>query len=270
MIWYFPLIYCRYLAICFTLEHKMTWKIGKIIVILIWVLSFSIMIPWLIYFEQRTHFQNHQMFYICVQEWPDENGEPIFYLVILIICYILPLFLITLCYSLIGMRVSTRKAPGIFRYSNVIQKSKVKVIKMLALIVFLFGISWLPLYTIFMILYFDPPDYDTTLAEFLINTCVPIAQWLAYSNSGINPIIYCFFSKAIRKRIVAMIACSRTEGIQRRQSRLFSSTRLMSVDYYSNGNIVLRLNKRRAEANCMRPCNGEGNGNVPRESTFYD
>lgn len=254
-------IFFRYLAICFSLEHKMTWRIGKIIVFLVWLMSLSIMSPWLLYYKQIHEYHKQQLFYFCIQDWPIENGESVFFLVVFIICYVAPLLLIIGCYSMIALRVSTRNAPGIFRYSNIIQKSKVRVIKMLALIVFLFGVSWLPLYVIFLILQFSPPDPHSEQADLLINTLAPIAHWLGMSNSGMNPLIYCFFSKTIRKRTVAMLACSTVNTFRRHQSR-FSSTRFMSVDY-SNGQISLRLNKR---TNLIR----KGNGHFICESTFYD
>ncbi|KAL4240176.1 hypothetical protein ACF0H5_000970 [Mactra antiquata] len=254
----------RYLAICFTLEHKMTWKMGKILVTLIWLLSCCMLMPWLIYFKQKPVYENKNLLlYLCIEEWPVENGDKIFLLFIFIVCYIVPLVLITACYVMIAMRVCTRNAPGIYHYNNVIEKSKVKVIKMLALIVFMFGISWLPLYTVFIILSFDTQS-DNWLRNFLINNLVPVAQWLAHSNSAINPVIYCFFSRTIRKRIVSMLVCTKPPNPGRKQSR-FSSTRLMSVDY-SNGQIILRLNKRRAAESNSNP----SNNNLLVESTFYD
>ena len=228
------------------------------------MLGFAIMIPWLLYYKQEVYISNHQVFYFCVQEWPNNKGEINFLLVIFIVCYVVPLFMIIVCYCLIAIRVWTRNAPGIFRYNNVIQKSKVRVIKMLALVVFLFGISWLPLYVLNFVWHsFSPLDLASQKAEILINICFPIAQWLGMSNSGINPIIYCFFSKAIRKRVVAMLACSKLPDFPRRQSR-FSSTRFMSVDY-TNGQITLRLNKRQPNR-CLKQCNG----NLLCESMFYD
>ena len=41
---------------------------------------------------------------------------------------------------------------------------------------------------------------------------VPIAQWLGSSNSCVNPIIYCFFSKKFRNGFQQTIACWYTKG----------------------------------------------------------
>jgi len=234
-------------------------------VILVWVMSLSIMSPWLFYYKQIHEYHKQQLFYFCVQDWPIKNGESVFFLVVFIICYVVPLVMIIGCYSMIALRVSTRNAPGIFRYSNIIQKSKVRVIKMLALIVVLFGLSWLPLYAIFLILQFNPPDPHSRQLDLLVNVFAPIAHWLGMSNSGMNPIIYCFFSKTIRKRTVAMLACSTATNLHR-PHRHFSSTKLMSSVDYTNGQITLRLNKPQLKSNILR----KGHGHFICESTFYD
>ena len=243
----------------------MTWRIGKTIVGLIWSCSLVIMLPWAIFYKLKTELIRTQLFHFCEQVWPVDNGASVFLLVVFMACYVVPLILIMICYFMIAIKVSTRNAPGISRYNNVIQKSKVKVIKMLVLIVFLFAFSWLPLYVIFIIFSFNPPPEKSSTADVMVNILTPIAQWLAISNSCMNPILYCYYSKTIRTRTVALCVCSDSFELQRRQSR-FSSTKLMSVDY-SNGQLTLRLNKRRFETIKFVH---QTNGNYDCESTFYD
>lgn len=260
----FCLLFSRYIAICFSLQHKMTWKIAKIILAGIWLFSFCLVIPWLLYYQRRKIETGHQVFYFCLQVWPFENGERNFFLLLVTVCYIIPLTLIILCYFMIAVRVWNRNAPGIFRYSKVIQKSKVKVVKMFVIVVVMFAISWLPLYTCFIIIYFDPPHATSDEQGFLVNIAVPIAQWLGMANSGMNPIIYCFFSKAIRKRTLTLLSCSsRSSDTPHRQSR-YTSSRFMSVDY-TNGQITLKLNRRKNSSTRSTRCS-----NAFCESTFYD
>lgn len=259
------ILFYRYIAICFSLQHKMTWKVAKIILVFIWIYSFCLVIPWLLYYRLEKYETRHQVFYICLQDWPIENGKRNFFLLLVAVCYIIPLTLIILCYLMIALRVWNRNAPGIFRYSKVIQKSKVKVVKMFVIVVVLFALSWLPLYTCFMVLYFDPPEQLSDANSFLLDIAVPIAQWLGQANSGMNPVIYCFFSKAIRKRTISLLSCSSrsSSDIPHRQSR-FSSSRCMSVDY-ANGQITLKLNRRKDSSVRSTRCT-----NTLCESTFYD
>ena len=230
----------------------MTWKIAKIIMVFIWIFSLCLVIPWLLYHQLERVDIGHQVFYLCSEKWPFPNGKRIYFLLLVTVCYIIPLTLIILCYLMIALRVWNRNAPGIFRYSKVIQKSKVKVVKMFVIVVLLFALSWLPLYTCFIIMYFNPPPDGSEEQSFLVNIAVPIAQWLGQANSGMNPIIYCFFSKAIRKRTITLLSCSShsSSDLPRRQSR-FSSSRCMSVDY-ANGQITLKLNKRNFKDGSLR------------------
>lgn len=113
---------------------------------------------------------------------------------IFLCCYTIPLVLICICYMGICIKVCNRKQLGTCSSgNNVIQRSKVKVVKMLAVVVFLFAFSWLPLYIVKMLIAF----HDTN-DNFLHDTVIPLAQWLGSSNSGVNPIIYCSFSRKFR------------------------------------------------------------------------
>lgn len=83
------------------------------------------------------------------------------------------------------------------------QKSKIKVVKMLVVVVILFVLSWLPLYLIFARIKLGGALESSE--EELLQIATPIAQWLGASNSCINPILYAFFNKKYRKGFVAII-----------------------------------------------------------------
>ena len=157
---------------------------------------------------------------VCQEIWPDEIFKKVYFTAIFVFLYAIPLILIIVCYLFIGFRVWNRNAPGIFKSNGVIHKSKVKVVKMLAVVVFIFVISWIPNYIIRFWLYFqmDPVrDYEALM--FLVKYVIPIAQWMGVSNSGINPVIYCLFSKKIRLRIKAMLKCHSKHFLERSASQ---------------------------------------------------
>lgn len=154
------------------------------------------------------------LFQTCTEEWPDPYSESVYFIVAhLFMCYLLPLILISICYLLIWRRVVNRSLPGETHAhgEQVIQKSKMKVIKMLLVVIILFACSWLPLYIIFtrVKLGGELSPFETSLIEFFL----PIAQWLGTSNSCINPILYAFFNKKFRagfKAIVSSRSCCST------------------------------------------------------------
>lgn len=156
---------------------------------------------------------------ICNEVWPDEStGVAYFVLANLGLCYIIPLFVITACYMAIWLKVWKRSIPGSGEASDsktgkslnlqmelVMQRSKLKVAKMMIVVVVIFVISWLPLYCIFARVKLGGPFEVGSIEEKLYMTLAPVAQWLGASNSSINPVLYAFFNKKYRSGFAAII-----------------------------------------------------------------
>lgn len=145
----------RFIAIWWPLK-QMTKSRARFMILCIWLIALSSTIPWLLYFDlvpAAESFPAPPNLYLCQEVWPPgSNGNLYFLLAHLVACYLLPMSLITLCYVLIWIKVSTRSIPGDSKdaqMDRMQQKSKVKVIKMLVAVVILFVLSWLPLYVIF-------------------------------------------------------------------------------------------------------------------------
>lgn len=148
------------------------------------------------------------MLQTCLESWPTpDNGDIYFVVANLVMCYLVPLLLISACYYLIWRRVCGRQLPGeVQLYQElIIHRSKVKVIKMLLIVIILFACSWLPLYVIFTRVKLGgdiTPGFEETLIYFFL----PIAQWLGSSNSCINPVLYAYFNKKFRAGFKAIIS----------------------------------------------------------------
>ncbi|KAK2158719.1 hypothetical protein LSH36_165g06022 [Paralvinella palmiformis] len=201
----------RYLAICHTLNLKINHRVARLMIIFIWLMAATIMAPWAVYYQQKDISNPRQTLFICNQYWPEVGLEKGYFLgAIFLTCYSMPLVFISACYTAIGCRVVNRRAPGIVASSDVIQKSKVKVLKMLVCVVVLFAFSWLPLYAVQVRIYFGGPLVPES-GEFSLLTqiVVPVSQWLGASNSCVNPIVYCFFSNKFRRGFTEMVRCRR-------------------------------------------------------------
>lgn len=148
----------------------------------------------------------------CLESWPTPYSGNIYFVVAnLVMCYLFPLSLISICYLLIWRRVCCRQLPGEPHGNGelMIHRSKVKVIKMLMVVIVLFACSWLPLYIIFTRIKLGGP-INTGLEETLIHALLPVAQWLGASNSCINPILYAYFNRKFRagfKQILSSRSC---------------------------------------------------------------
>ncbi|KAH3863845.1 hypothetical protein DPMN_026848 [Dreissena polymorpha] len=195
------------------------------------------MVPWAIYYTTFPYKTKFQILTLCNELWPngDEERRSYFLGAIFLCCYTVPLVLIVTCYFLIAVHVWRRRAPGEKTTSSagVVHRSKVKAVKMLCTVVVLFAFSWLPLYIIRLSnLYGWSANKEVT--EF-IN---PIAQWLGSSNSGMNPIIYVFFSKRYRhgfRNTLATCCCWRWR-MNRLQNQSLSNSMAAQPYMFRNSN----------------------------------
>lgn len=230
----------RYLAICHNPQWRITTQLARAMVFSIWTLGAVLLVPWVVYYEQYQQETPLQVLHMCHQIWPDFLSQRAYFVgAIFVGTYVFPLLVILLCYICIALRVWNRRAPGVPKDNRLIRHSKMKVVKMLAVMVSLFALSWLPLHAIYMKLYFDP-SFSPAELDMVYYVAVPVAQWLELSNSGINPIIYCFFSKNFRRGFQSMCFFRRS---QRRFSGVYSSTTKYMTIEYMNGNVNIIFRK---------------------------
>ncbi|CAG5121793.1 unnamed protein product, partial [Candidula unifasciata] len=201
----------RYIAICHVMRQRNTKRMARVILFFIWFVALLLMTPWAVYYKLEKYNSTVQTFDVCVEDFPKKVHEKAFFLgVIFLMCYAMPLVFIVACYSMICYRVWHRNAPGITSSRGVIERSKVRVLKMLIVVVLLFMFSWMPLYIIRLKVLFDE-HINAEEMSVIHEVAFPFAQWLGTSNSCMNPLVYCFFSQKIRSRIRAMLCCAKPE-----------------------------------------------------------
>ncbi|XP_035671297.1 neuropeptide FF receptor 1-like [Branchiostoma floridae] len=89
-------------------------------------------------------------------------------------------------------RSSARRAGTADRDSRMIW-----IVKMLLIVVTLFAVSWLPLHVVTIV--GDFGDLSSWHGTVLYDYIYPVAHWLAYLNSCMNPIVYGYFNKNFRR-----------------------------------------------------------------------
>ncbi|XP_025202591.1 neuropeptide SIFamide receptor-like isoform X2 [Melanaphis sacchari] len=194
----------RCLSICYPM-NPVGKGVCKRVVAIIWIISLTITMPWAIYFDLQPMEEGSDN-QICLESWPTvESGNLYFVLANLVLCYMLPLTVIAVCYMFIWQKVSRRKVPGepMHNGANMVQRSKMKVITMIMYVVVLFAVSWLPLYVAFTLIKFWtlPPAVESyTVAS------LPVAQWLGAANSSINPLLYAIFNHRFRDGYRALLS----------------------------------------------------------------
>ncbi|KAK2818726.1 hypothetical protein Q5P01_024287 [Channa striata] len=213
----------RFRCIVYPFKQKVTIATSKLIIIVIWVLAVSIMCPSGVMLqvtkEQRVRIvlgRNNGTFpfYWCRENWPHQEMRKVYTTVLFANIYLAPLTLIVIMYARIGFTlfkttippirgsgIVSREGSGANKLSAegrlTVSRKKKKVIMMLLVVALLFVLSWLPLWTLMML-----SDY-ASLTEHqhrVVNIYVyPLAHWLAFFNSSVNPIIYGFFNENFRR-----------------------------------------------------------------------
>lgn len=236
----------RYFAICHSLAIVISRKMCKLIILCIWIAAVVILIPWAIYYRYSEYKTSLQVVPLCYEKWPSLKAKLAYFLgAIFLCCYTIPLIFILVCYIMIGLRVWRREAPGEQNDSSeVVHRSKVKVVKMLAVVVVLFAFSWLPLYAIGLRQMLDGESDSESTQRVVWDIIFPIAQWLGSSNSGVNPIIYCFFSRRYRRGFKEILTCC-----PRRHDEIRHYTESTNVSVgYTNGKYRMYSNRKAAGA----------------------
>ena len=144
----------RFYAIFYPLKEKLFRK-PKILSSNIWILSFVLMIPYVLTFQVRYE----EDAYYCIQVWPGADPNDltfqetyrvlkIYHIVVFIVIYAVPLVITIIAYFLICRKLWLRKIPGnvIDTNRSAAEKSKHKVVRLLVIICVVFALCWLPVY----------------------------------------------------------------------------------------------------------------------------
>ncbi|XP_052268989.1 tachykinin-like peptides receptor 99D [Dreissena polymorpha] len=220
----------RYIAILYPLRPRMPKRHVILAIIFIWLFSIALALPNLIYFETATNLAGT----ICFITWPIETDLAYNYL-LLVLNYLLPLLTLVSAYSRVGMELWGSRAIG---EETSIQtdrvKSKRKVVKMMIVVVLIFGICWLPMHAYYLL-----TSHYRSITEYkYIQQIYIIIYLMAMSNSMYNPIIYGWMNSRFREGFIHVFCCcpcrrckrSRTQ-LRLRRTLFPSATRAMSEKY---------------------------------------
>ncbi|XP_076315750.1 QRFP-like peptide receptor [Tachypleus tridentatus] len=211
----------RYYAIMYPLGLQWTKSKETVVIAAIWGVACGVSSVQLIYGRAEVFYLQGQMFYDC-KEVMGEFDSQLYTVVVFAMTFLLPLLVLSYAYATIGLKMWKHSAPGNAHNMRDSQQyqSKTKVIKMLAVVVLLFAVCWLPIHIFNMLIYFKE-DFTVVSSQgeylaFVVSFFC--CHWFSMANSFVNPIIYCFMSenfKADLKQICFICYTWRTKTVTR-------------------------------------------------------
>ncbi|XP_063443907.1 prolactin-releasing peptide receptor-like [Mytilus trossulus] len=196
----------RFIAVMFPLHRRLTYRRGKYVICIVWICAISLASIQL-FVGKTTRISNEIT--VCDEHWPPYLSRKIYTVFILLLTYIIPLTILSITYLVIGIILWKRTAPGNCHVERDMHqlRAKIKVVKMLVIVVAIFGLCWLPLHGLNMARDTNPEimKFQSQKEYYVFLGLYLTAHWLAMSNSFANPIIYGFTNESFRADLIVML-----------------------------------------------------------------
>ncbi|XP_055377131.1 tachykinin-like peptides receptor 99D isoform X2 [Condylostylus longicornis] len=192
----------RYMAIINPLKPRMGKRCTLAIAAGIWIISVVIACPMFLFFKTESlELEDGGERIVCFLEWPDGETnnslqEYVYNIVFMFLTYFIPIGSMSYTYARVGLELWGSQSIGECTHRQLENiKSKRRVVKMMMVVVFIFGVCWLPFHVYFIVTSYYP---NITRSSFIQELYLAF-YWLAMSNSMYNPIIYCWMNSRFRR-----------------------------------------------------------------------
>ena len=228
----------RYLALSHPVKARRisTPEHARKVLLLIWVIAGSIMIPLAFMRHLAIHPLDHrESLAFCHEQWPGEDRR-IYDVFLFVFIYVFPGLVVVVSYSTTGCHLIMdnhelhRQNSDIYQSYRIIAGRR-RVARMLLGLACLFAFSWLPYHIVS--LYFDFSNKSNRDPRSL--AALSFALLLGHSHSAQNPILYCIMNSSFKRGMLALIKCRRPAANRQYRVSVELRTRLVS----SSG-VVLR------------------------------
>lgn len=193
----------RYRCIVFHLGRRLTWHSSFLIMAFTWTMSAVLAAPLAIFREYRNEEIPSINLHIavCSEKWPHGTSRDgvIYSLSMLLLQYIIPLAIISYAYICIWVKLKNHVSPS--SRNDSINRRK-KTTKMLALVVVVFAICWLPFH-VFQL----ASDLDLVLRFKEYKLIYTVFHIVAMCSTFTNPLLYGWMNKNYRNGFLMVFRC---------------------------------------------------------------
>lgn len=218
----------RYRAVLTPFKAKPSGKFIVQVIVSVWVMSILLVTPYTLVLRMKEGN--------CIEDWPSQDHVQIYTASVFLLLYLLPLTLITVCYTKIGLYLNkeAKKWSSMFKYygksirqvhrlSSVRHMQNIRIIKVFVAAVMVFAICQLPTHVIWIWHDFGSGSKWKHLYDVL-----PFCHILTYLNSAIYPFIFGSLNARLFKRTFRSIF-SNLNGKKEHQKKRKNAKALLQV-----------------------------------------
>lgn len=191
---------CR--TLCRPFKPKLRRKTGYVWICLLWLLSVLVSLPPMLIARVTAKYK-------CKGKWASQTHKDAYIIGLLLLKCILTLVIITSAYVKIGIYLAQNKLPQTcldearaVNYRAVARKENVQVVKVLAAIVFLFGLCTSPHQIAWMLIQFGKKK-EREIARVIFK----FSTSLMNIHACVNPFLYGIMSRQFRQDYMKILAC---------------------------------------------------------------
>uniref|UniRef100_A0ABM5G0Z9 Substance-K receptor n=1 Tax=Pogona vitticeps TaxID=103695 RepID=A0ABM5G0Z9_9SAUR len=185
----------RYMAIVYPFKRKLSAANMKVIIGIIWLVACGLAFPQFFYAELIIDNGTPK----CIVAWPGESEwkRLTYHITVIVLVYLLPLTVMFITYSAIGMALWNNVVPG--DHTNKIYyqhqvTAKKKFVRTMVAVVITFAICWFPYHLYFIL---GSICKDINRKKYIQQVYLAVFL-LAMSSAMYSPIIYCCLNQRFR------------------------------------------------------------------------
>lgn len=197
-------MYFRYFVIVHPFKPRMKKKVCLMIITAVWFASISVSLPLAIYQNLTEDLDTGKL--VCHEFWPKQTASKFFGVTSLILQYVIPCVIITICYTEVSLKLHIRSRSrttlGQRNRDELDIKRKRRTNRMLIAMVAIFVICWLPLNCIHLLLEY----YFISLVSWpFYQLFFFLAHILAMSSTIYNPFLYAWMNENFKKEFRSVL-----------------------------------------------------------------
>ncbi|XP_078659485.1 neuropeptide FF receptor 2-like [Branchiostoma floridae x Branchiostoma belcheri] len=200
----------RYCVIVHPTRDRLTVRQAVYLIIAIWVVAAIIMSPTSIVRRDAPFQFGQQTLSVCGAFWPSALLRKAYSAFLFVICYAAPVLINTFLYGRTGIKLWMTKSAAAPKACSNQTEQRSRIIKMMVIIVAVFAITWMPLYSCWLLEDFG--HLTESQSQILHDYVYPIAHVMAFANSAVDPFIYGLYSSNLRSRVTDICRPQKTKG----------------------------------------------------------